>query len=337
MLKRFLSLIALLLFIPVAGLGAPKIADASFTPSTNAVSYSFIASGQDYVHIIYKTAQESGKIVVEGESGYFSGELPLPLTYAGNNVNITLQSLSGSKLGQFKTKTAYPSAMPPKAPAESGPLSGITVCIDPGHQLKAKGGKEPLGPGLKGTKSLVIGMAEGAVTKRTEAAVVLEIGLQLRDLLMQRGANVVMTRDVMDKTLTNLERAAIANDAGADITLRLHGNSNSSSKSHGIIIYGPSQSDYAKAVADNNTYLAWARTLLNSMLETTDADRGNAALTNRYVGSNWCKMPVFLVEMGYMSNPQDDLLLSDPAYQQKLCLGMADGIEAILKQQGRIK
>ena len=45
-------------------------------------------------------------------------------------------------------------------------------------------------------------------------------------------------------------------------------------------------------------------------------------------------MPCFLVEMGFMSNPQEDLLLSTPAYQQLLAEGMAQGVYDIALYRG---
>ena len=48
--------------------------------------------------------------------------------------------------------------------------------------------------------------------------------------------------------------------------------------------------------------------------------------TNRYIGNNWALMPSFLIEMGYMSNPAEDVLLSAKPYQQRLVKGMVEGV-----------
>ena len=48
-------------------------------------------------------------------------------------------------------------------------------------------------------------------------------------------------------------------------------------------------------------------------------------------GFNWSRVPVILVEMGFLSNPEEDRLLSSSAYQDKLAKGLADGIDAALK------
>ena len=59
-------------------------------------------------------------------------------------------------------------------------------------------------------------------------------------------------------------------------------------------------------------------------------------LSNEYIGNNWALMPSFLVEMGYMTNPVEDVLLSCDAYQQKLAQGMADGVYALAQHLGLV-
>ena len=49
-------------------------------------------------------------------------------------------------------------------------------------------------------------------------------------------------------------------------------------------------------------------------------------LNDNYVGNNWARVPCFMLEMGYMSNRQDDYLLSHPDYQQLLAESIAEGV-----------
>ena len=55
-----------------------------------------------------------------------------------------------------------------------------------------------------------------------------------------------------------------------------------------------------------------------------------------YVGNNWSLMPSFLIEMGYMTNMEEDLLLSHPIYQERLVQGMVEGVVRLARLRGLI-
>ncbi|HPJ01868.1 MAG TPA: N-acetylmuramoyl-L-alanine amidase [Candidatus Limiplasma sp.] len=313
-----------------------KLTDVSITPAIHGLEYHFRAPGRASVLLEYSSSTQKGSVTLYAGDGYaYDGILELPYTYHNSNVVFTVSDIKKAvELYQDMIRTAYP--VPDAAPQVAGRLSGITVCIDPGHQEEGQFITEPIGPGLEGTKRSSAGMARGTETRRMESIVVLEIAFVLRDVLLSQGATVVMTRDIQETYVSNLDRAGIAAEAGADILLRLHGNNRDETNIQGIIVYAPYGSDYARAIADADGWRVMGDLMLSAMQNATGQTKGSTALSNNYIGNNWAQMPNFLLEMGYMSNPAEDMLLSSPAYQELIAQGIADGVYALCVYRGLI-
>ena len=68
-----------------------------------------------------------------------------------------------------------------------------------------------------------------------------------------------------------------------------------------------------------------------------DNTTGYVHQNDDFIGNNWAKMICFLIELGYMSNPEEDYLLSHPVHQQRLAEGMAQGVYEIALFRGLVE
>ena len=77
---------------------------------------------------------------------------------------------------------------------------------------------------------------------------------------------------------------------------------------------------------DRSRYLSDC--VLDEFCKVTGARSVYVWETDTMTGMNWSKVPVTTVEMGFMSNPEEDLRMQDEAYQEKMVQGIANGIDS---------
>ncbi len=185
-----------------------------------------------------------------------------------------------------------------------GKLEGKKIVLDPGHGYMSSTGYFDVGAvGPSGTK---------------ESSINLSIALKVKALLEADGARVVMTRsDDSSKDNPDLtRRAQIANSSGADLFLAIHQNATDAGSSIGgtETHYWFDQSKVFAALIQKHLVSGLART-----------DRGTQK-TSLYLVSHIDTMPAALVECAFISNSEEERLLREDSFQERVAKGIADAI-----------
>ena len=201
-----------------------------------------------------------------------------------------------------------------------------TVVLDPGHSSVVASGTEPLGPGSTENKAADTSGTSGTVSGLTEYELNLTVSQKLRTELQNRGYTVLMTRESNDVPVSCIERADVANNSDADAFVRIHANGSEDSSAKGAMTicitpdnpFYPALYEQARALSD---------CIINNLSEVTGCENDGVWETDSMSGNNWSQVPATIVEMGYLTNPDEDALMATDDYQNKIVKGIADGID----------
>ena len=191
--------------------------------------------------------------------------------------------------------------------ATSSPKPAHTIVIDAGH-----GGRD--------------GGAVGKVTGVTESYLNLQYALKLKELCEDYGFNVVLTRKDMNglysafatnkKKSEMLKRQEIIEKSNANLVVSLHMNSTKISSARGAQVF------YRDGFSQGGSLAGSVQTALNEEIEYAK----KTAKTGDFYILNCTDIPSILVECGFLSNVEEEILLQDDDYITKFCNALLYGI-----------
>jgi N-acetylmuramoyl-L-alanine amidase len=220
------------------------------------------------------------------------------------------------------------------------------IVIDPGH-----GGHDPGAVGLRGLY---------------EKDVVLDIALKLKEILLSNPLNeVILTRET-DVFLSLEERTAIANKKNADLFVSIHANASPRRKAKGVETYLLNWADDEEAMrvaARENAISLNKMKAINRQMQTDVLDiiksdlmrqnkRDESIKLANYIQKSivstlnnnrrdtfdlgikqalfyvlfGARMPSVLVEVSFISNPEEERLLSSDSYRMQIAEAIAEGL-----------
>jgi len=194
-------------------------------------------------------------------------------------------------------------------------VSNKVIIIDPGH-----GGDDPGAIGTAGT---------------LEKEIVLEVSKKLAGILSQAGAQVFLTRD-SDRDLSDPEpkspfnsklqdltkRVELGNQKQADLFISIHVNSFPDRREGGAQTFSQPGEVDSKKLAE----------AIQQEMNRFTVNPGRQAKQVDYYATRMAKMPSTIVEIGFISNPQEEKMLVDHIYQDKVAWSIYAGITRYLSQ-----
>lgn len=211
-------------------------------------------------------------------------------------------------------------------PADNQVLKGIVIGLDAGHQQHSNSTLEKISPSGTKTKKKVSSGTTGTTTGVAEYIVNLQVAIRLKIELEALGATVIMARETHTVDISNAQRATMMNEAHVDCWLRIHANGSTDKTKFGMFMLIPA--DGCLDTKDERVYeksILIARALLNGAHDTTGAKKLGKIPRSDLTGFCWSNVPVCLIEMGHMTNKDEDLLLVSYDYQKKIVDGLVDG------------
>lgn len=206
--------------------------------------------------------------------------------------------------------------------------NGIKIVLDPGHSKNPGTEKEKISPDSDEMKLKDTSGSVGLISKKNEYEIAMDVTLKLKGLLEKDGYTVVLTKDNVETPLSSIERAEIGNRENANLMIRIHCDSFSNSSAKGASMLVPKQRGYiTKEISEKS--IEYGKNIIEEYTKKTGLNNRGLQYRSDLTGFNWSKIPVVLLELGFISNQEEDKFLSSEENINTIAEGIKDGIEKI--------
>lgn len=203
---------------------------------------------------------------------------------------------------------------------------GLLIVLDPGHSSTVPETEEPIGPGSTEMKEADTIGTYGPSSGVHEYELTMRVSQKLRAELEKRGYSVRLTHLDTVRPISCSARAQVANENEADAFVRIHANASEDTSVKGAMTICITKDNPFHPELYSASYRL-SEIVLDTYCEQTDTKREKIWETDTMTGNNWAEVPTTLIELGYMTNPDEDLKMNMDSSQKKMVKAIADGLD----------
>lgn len=207
-------------------------------------------------------------------------------------------------------------------------LKGYSIGIDADGQMNLDRKSEFIAPQSKVLTERMNERHQGVYSGTYDYEINLKVAMKLKSALELEGATVVMPRQRSDHSMSNRERADYLNKYDCNLVISISCDSSNNPMDNGVQVYIP-------RFTTSESTKVFAETLLNKLSNGLGVPKSGVKVANDITFLNWSKGNVVKVEIGYLSNREDERKLTDESYQLLYANYIKESIVEVLLQKNQ--
>lgn len=205
-------------------------------------------------------------------------------------------------------------------------LKGFTIGIDADGQMALDRKSEFIAPQSKVLTERMNERHIGVYSGVYDYDVNFKVAMKLKQALELEGATVVMPRQRTDDSMSNRERADYLNQYNCDLVISISCDSSNNPLDSGVQAYIP-------RFTTSESTKVFAETVLAKLSKGLDVPKSSVKVANDISFLNWSRGNVVKIEIGYLSNRDDERKLTDDGYQLLYAKYIKESIVEVLLQE----